>query len=180
MRKAIKAGKIVKGIVINKKNKRPQIIQSIADKEWGNSYSGKTNSSPILKEKFGHASPESSLDVPGTGDDQDNSGAMKNPRTMKDAQLKEQIYKANMAEIKYNEALGKLIKKEKVYKSFFEFGTQVRESIQSVPDRVVDLMLACTSRNEAHELLSAELARALETLSSFKNTEKITDDEDEA
>lgn len=194
VRRAIAAGKIVRGVVHNPKTGRPGIIRSIADREWEAAYTGKTNASPVLKERYGFTSggtaQASSVDVKlgqssaGTNvsddeQDQDDSGAIKNPKTMRDAQLKEQIYKANMAEIKYNEALGKLVKKEKVYKAFFEFGTQVREAIQSVPDRVVDLMLACTSRNEAHELLSSELARALETLSNYKNTEK-TADEDEA
>ena len=186
VRRAIRTGKIVKGIIPNVKNGRPMVIQSIADREWAASYTGKTNAAPILKERFGFndaGTPQASavsITLPTNNEEeQDNLGAISNPRTMRDAQLKEQIYKANMAEIKYNEALGKLVKKEAVYKKFFEFGTQVREAMQSIPDRVIDLILASSSRNEAHEILSAELSRALDTLSNYKNTEKITDDETE-
>lgn len=183
VRRAIKTGKIVKGIIQNTKNGRPMVMQSIADREWADSYTGKTNASPVLKERFNFTATEQSSSVPnvvgGATDQEDNSGAMASPRTMKDAQLKEQIYKANMAEVKYNVALGKLVKKEDVYKTFFEFGTQVREAIQAIPDRVIDLVRAATSRNEAHEILASELSRALEALSNYKNIEKISDDDTE-
>lgn len=177
VRLAIRSGKITNGVQKSEKDGKPQIIRSIATDEWKGSYTGKTNASEVLKEKFFGEEDEpnthvvkntpQSESVPGMNVGQELP-IMENPTTMRDAQLKEQIYKANMAEIKYNVALGKLVKKDDVYKAFFEFGTQIREAIQSIPDRVVDLIIASSNRNEAHEILSAELSRALENLSNFK------------
>jgi hypothetical protein len=187
VRLAIRSGKITRGVQKSEKDGKPQIIRSIATEEWKESYSGRTNASEVLKEKFFsddvdtpnvETKTEQASSVPPIPTLQETQ-FVESPTTMREAQLKEQIFKANMAEVKYNVALGKLVNKDDVYKTFFEFGTQVRESIQSIPDRVVDLIMACSTRNEAHEILSLELSKALENLSNFKH-EPIQTEEDQS
>jgi hypothetical protein len=185
VRLAIRSGKITRGVQKSEKDGKPQIIRSIATEEWKESYSGRTNASEVLKEKFFgdvvdtptvETKTEQASSVPPIPTSQETQ-LVESPTTMREAQLKEQIFKANMAEVKYNVALGKLVNKDDVYKTFFEFGTQVRESIQSIPDRVVDLIMACSSRNEAHEILSVELSKALENLSNFKYEPSKTEED---
>lgn len=59
---------------------------------------------------------------------------------------------------------GSLVDKGKVYSALFEVGKELRLAFQSIPDRVVDAMLAAGNRAEAHALLAKEIQQQLERM----------------
>lgn len=76
-------------------------------------------------------------------------------QAMKTAQLKH---------IEVLEAEGKLVSKEMVHRKLFAYGKLTRESVMSVPDRIIDKLLIAKSRDEMMFILKSELVRGLELL----------------
>ena len=74
-------------------------------------------------------------------------------------------YKAKLAQLEYEEKSGKLVDKATVYSTLFSFGQEIRDKVLAIPDRVVDGMLAASSRSEAFNLLYSELVSTLTVLS---------------
>jgi len=61
---------------------------------------------------------------------------------------------------------GVYVERDKVYSQLFEFGKHLRVALQSIPNRVVDNMLAARSRNEAFNILSEAINETLEQLTA--------------
>lgn len=80
------------------------------------------------------------------------------------AELRVQRDAVELAKLK-----GKLVDKDKVYSTLFAFGQELRTSLLSLPDRVIDDILAAPSRNDAHLILTKELITALAALADFQN-----------
>jgi len=59
------------------------------------------------------------------------------------------------------------VEKRAVYAELFEMGQVLREKIQAVPDRVIDLILAQPSRTEAHNVLVDALRDVLNEMSKI-------------
>lgn len=84
--------------------------------------------------------------------------------TFAEAKRVEAIAVAKLAQVKLNEQKGKLISKDKVYKEFFDVGVRVRTSLQGIPDKWIDNLLACSTRSEAHSMLYEAITESLEEL----------------
>ena len=66
--------------------------------------------------------------------------------------------------MEYDEKVGTLINTEKVKKSAFDLGRQIRDSVLNVPDRIADQLSTMTDSLEINRLLDAELKQALSIL----------------
>lgn len=75
---------------------------------------------------------------------------------------------AKMKEMKYAEAMGKLVDKAKQDKTLFQMGIQMRDKLLSIPQRVIDNIRAADDRTEAENILTIEIHNALTGLSEFK------------
>lgn len=93
--------------------------------------------------------------------------------TLAAARKAQEVYKAKIAELDYKKRIGDLVAKDEVYKSLFAFGQELRTQFQAIPDRVVDNMLAASSRNEAHIILYEAITKVLENLADIESR-KIT------
>lgn len=159
VRKAIAAGKIVKGV--DTSGHRPRIDPDVADKEWGNnfdpSYAGRNNK---LEDNIAVASAPDSPGV-GTG----------GKRALADIKRDTAEVKLRQEAIKLREMSGQLVDKEKVYRALFVAGQEVRSSFQAIPDRVIDEILAAKDRNSAHGVLFNAITDALETMSDVLSRE---------
>ncbi len=171
IRKSIKAGKISLALRTNPKNGRPEINPAIADDEWSR------NHNPMQERTTRSGVPNASIhggqanEAPASA-----SGAYSQvgEQTLAAAKRATAVYKAKMSELEYKQKAGQLIDAEKVRRSLYEFGAQVRERVLKVPDLVVDRVLATKTRNEAHIMLMTELNSALESLTSENlGSEKI-------
>lgn len=70
---------------------------------------------------------------------------------------------------------GALVDKAKVYSALFEIGKEIRLGLQSIPDRVVDAMLAADNRTEAHAILAREIHDHLERIAGRISGEIIVE-----
>lgn len=93
--------------------------------------------------------------------------------TLAAARKAQEVYKAKIAELDYKKRIGDLVAKDEVYKALFAFGQELRTQFQAIPDRVVDNMLAASSRNEAHIILYEAITKVLENLADIESR-KIT------
>lgn len=93
--------------------------------------------------------------------------------TLAAARKAQEVYKAKIAELDYKKRIGDLVAKDEVYKALFAFGQELRTQFQAIPDRVVDNMLAASSRNEAHIILYEAITKVLENLADI-DSRKIT------
>lgn len=163
IRKAIVAGKIKKGY----DSKSKKIIPSAADKEYGNvvvKKPSKTNEKSI---------PEKPLkkSQQGTKVDEGDPLVAKDNDTYAEALRKSTIIKANTDALKLREREGQLVEKQKVFKALFAFGKEMRLKFQSIPDRVIDELLASPGRNEAHIVLSNAISDVLDELTATKESD---------
>jgi hypothetical protein len=154
--KAIKAGKIVKGVTKDKKG-WPLIIPDVAIIEWGKNYDPNYTSNENLKTQL-HTEKKQPEQIGAT-----EAGSM---AAAKRAQA---IFKAKILEIELKEKQSKLVDKKQVYMALFEAGKEVKSSIMSVPDRIIDAVFSAKSRNEAHTILTKALIEALETVADIQN-----------
>jgi len=92
-----------------------------------------------------------------------------------DAELREKIAKANLAEIKLKEATGELVPIAEVKKNLFTYGVEIKNALLSIPDRIIDNLLASDSRSEAHTLLTVAINKALVSLTDIENRKFIKD-----
>lgn len=150
VRKAIEAGKIVKGW----DKKEGKIILDIANKEWG-ALHFKNNINEIVSEIGGNKSEGNNLSLNG-----DSSFA--------EARRVKEIIQAQLVALDLKERKGELVKKDQVYKELYAFGQQMRTSLQAIPDRVIDNVLAAKSRSEAHTLVTEAIHEVLESLTTGK------------
>lgn len=188
--KAIKAGKISEDCLDRSNIKRPKINPIAALKSWGKNYapgwkqSNKLNESieahAEIKEQPVEKKPETvkqkknlsirgnELDVPADDQledpDENDTIWIRKSATFAEAKRVEAIAIAKLAQVKLNEQKGKLISKDKVYKEFFDVGIRVRTSLQGIPDKWIDNLLACSTRSEAHSMLYEAITESLEEL----------------
>lgn len=151
--KAIKAGKIVRGVKRDGRG-RPAIIPDIALIEWGKNYDPNYVSNSKLKENLSGAPPSEQAPSADAG-------------SLAAAKRAQAVFKAKILEIELKEKQGRLIDKQQVYMALFEAGKEVKTSIMSVPDRVIDAIYSAKSRNEAHTILTKALVEALDILSEI-------------
>lgn len=195
VRKAIDAGKISRDCLDHSNAKRPKIDADRARTEWGKNYvphytqSEKLEASLISQEPTTSKKPkppaeklvsktkvkqlkeaESDAEHPTgvehnlTDVDSDTINLSRSADT-KEAKRVEAIAKAKIAMVELKEKKGKLIDKSAAYKEFFAAGQAVRAAFQGIPDKWIDNILACSTRSEAHAMLTEAIVEALGTLS---------------
>lgn len=159
VRKAIAAGKIVKG-VIKEEGKRPLIDPDIADKEWGKTFNPNYVSNPKLKKQFANEDDE---------DDEDEASEPK-PDGDSIAQIKRQHakIKAQIDFLELKKMQGQLVEKDAVYRNLFAAGQEMREHFLSLPDKLIDNIMAAGTRNDAFLILYDGITAVLENLTDIQ------------
>ena len=169
--KAIRAGKIVEGIDYSNP-KRPKIDPEIALKEWGKNYDPSYQRTEKVNENMGGgAEPPQPVVKPKPKPTNLEPEAPPQPGGKSLAEIKRQAaeVKLHISAIELKVKKGELVDKEKVYRALFAAGQEVRTAFQSIPDRVIDNILASKTRNEAHSVLFNAIADTLESLSEISN-----------
>lgn len=171
VRKAIKSGKIVHGVV--KVNGFPKINPVIADAEWKFNYDPSYADRPSKNEKL-----QNDLMSGGGSNDfgnVDESQIVNSSRKKSLTDLKRDAAEVKLASevLKLKQIKGQLVDKDKVHKALFDIGQIIRTRLQSIPDRVIDEILSAQSRNESHSILFNAISDALEDLSRMSNDVKI-------
>lgn len=157
IRDAIKAGKLKKCVSKDGKG-NPQIISDIGIIEARNNGMGKRSKG--FQEQIAKAEAEQFDDKP-EEIKPENTGLL----TYEQALRKKENQIAAIKELEYLEKKGTLVNKKDVYKALFEFGQNVRQEFEIIPDRIIDTILAAKDRNEAYNTLRDEIEKALLILS---------------
>lgn len=158
------------------RTKRIGIYPDIADMQWAQSIDPAATRNAGLVEKIlsrAKASGAKGAKIDKEPEVPNFAGATNGGRgpSKADAQRYEAVWRAKERELKYRQMAGELVDKNAVYKQLFSLGQQMRTRLQSIPDRLIDDVLAAPTRNEAHQLLFDAIADSLEELSKINETE---------
>lgn len=82
------------------------------------------------------------------------------------------VLKAKILQITYKEKQGQLVPIDKVNSVLFGYGQEIRNAFESVPDRIIDRILAVAEkRHEAKKILVDEIHNTLELLADINSRE---------
>lgn len=89
--------------------------------------------------------------------------------TMTEVKLKQEVIRTKKMHLEYEKKKGTLVEKDAVYKALFDYAQEIRIEVESIPDKVVDDMLAAADRHRARTILSEAIEDALLALSKQVN-----------
>lgn len=100
----------------------------------------------------------------------DPNGSLKltNSSSYADAKRVKEIIQANIAGLQLSQLKGELVKKDEVYKQLYEYGQQLRTALSSIPDRMIDEIIAAKDRPTAHLILSNAILEVLTGLTTVE------------
>lgn len=189
--KAVEANKIVKGVVLNKKGKQA-IDFEVAKAEWmvhGGPVQAVNRglTEPIVEtpkhaeiekpvlEKARSVKQLSLRDQIKTGDEKSVAGDDEKLNiTFVDANRKKAVYESKIKELELAKLEGTLVNKADVYQKLFKLGQEMRGKFEAIPDRIIDNLLASTSRTDAHNILSTSINEVLKSISEIKEETLLT------
>lgn len=170
IRKAIKKDPPVIrfGVAYDEKG-RPEILYDIALKEWNDAAGG------VDRETIGDKTEveipvTKKSDVPKVPSKETGSGM-----SLVEAKRQAAVFDAKKKGLELLKLQGSLVSKDKVYSALFSFGQEIKTNLQAIPDKWIDNILACTSRQEAHAMLYKALTDALENLSRLSDQDLLTE-----
>lgn len=174
IRKAIASGRITSDAVVKRESGRPELILEIALRDWQSVTSGKElqkrqeqlTDKPSARRKNYPKDQVGSTAPPQTETHSAGSGV-----SYAEAKRQAAIFDAKMKGLELAEKQGMLVNKDKVYKALFAAGQEMRNALQSVPDRHIDQILAAKNRNEAHTLLYNAISDCLDKLADISQRE---------
>lgn len=163
VRKSIRNGKIEESAIARDASGAVKgVYQELADQQWSANYNPQRVRSPELQSKLTGVEPDPDIE-PTTYEQPATKTA-----TMAKANQVEAVFKAKLRELEYRRKSGELISKEATYRALFALGQEIRSSLQAIPDRVIDEILAAPTRNDAHTVLTREIHDVLARLSAME------------
>lgn len=169
IRKAIKTFKISKTSVrVNKKNGRPEIRYEAAYEDCRLNGVGadhgielpplvKENKTVEVEEK--PATEKKTVTAPTPPQAQGNS--------LIDAKRRRAVYEAELKGLELAELKKILVRRDKVFEELYAFGAEIKSSLESIPDKYIDLIFAAKDKHEASMILTKGIAETLESLASM-------------
>jgi len=100
---------------------------------------------------------------PATGDVPVSGPSYAQSRAIREA------YLARLAKIEYEERLGKLISRDEVQVAAFNKFRMFRDGMLNIPDRVAAMLAAEGDPRKVHEILTAEIRKALNEFADSRN-----------
>jgi len=152
IKQAIKDGIIPEEAVTLGSNNRKIINVEIAERAWNKHYGYE----PAFKEeeKVGSGYRKGSMMV-----DEESMPLYSKARASKTA------YEAKIAQVKYEELTGSLVKVEEVKTVAKDIGRNLRDALMNIPNKLSPVLAAETNVDEVSKVLEAEIRAALENLS---------------
>lgn len=147
VRRAIQSGRLKNAVSRDAKG-NPKIDPDIADQEWdantadNRGWNARENAKKTAEK------------------DTQVSGTLNQSRAIKEA------YLARLAKLEYEEKSGKLVPVADVRNEAFKVARIVRDNMLNIPDRLAAELAACEDPIQVHKLLTDEIRKALESLST--------------
>lgn len=85
--------------------------------------------------------------------------------TLADAQLMERIAKARLAQLDCKQREKELVERAEVESSLFALAKELRDALLSIPDRIIDNIMAAETRTQGHRIMYDAIADELDRLS---------------
>lgn len=184
VRKAVERGSIIEGLTSAKK-----FIPEVAAREWGKEIlpqflnadpgtgASKTKSrkpretGPVMSSTVEAFEREIMNDetpnVPAEDLDFDDDSPISDGMSKVEAERRIAVNKAKMADLLYKEKSGDMIPRAKL-RVLFDYGATIRANFESLPDRVIDdILAAAEDRQAAKRILVEEIHRTLTGLSNI-------------
>ena len=111
--------------------------------------------------------------LPEAADKAPPGGGFSQNATYMQAKTAAQVYDAKNAQLEYEERSGKLIRVDAVKAALAAAFTSTRDNLLQIPSRLSAILAAETDAAKVHELLQAELYRALEGMSAVQNSNRL-------
>lgn len=163
VRKALKTGKIVHGMVRDAKG-RPWINPEVADREWSQSHNPNyAHNNQVLAEKLGTAA-EVAVPAPKgkPTEPKDPDAEVEHRASISKHKQAETAIKVKLLHIQLQEQQGLLVKKSDIANALFEMGQEIRKELMGIPARHIDKLRGIPDRNQAQIYLEEAIAGALE------------------
>lgn len=175
-----------RSVVFDPRNHRPAILFELAEEDWSANYSARLISPGSVRQSKKPNAPVNPKRVKRTQEEEEYeatdlqpSGNLDSGRpagTLPDGRKsKAEIDRMN-AEVKLQlsalalkQKKGELVMKKDVYASLFAMGQELRQSLLTLPDRLVDDILSAPDRNTAHLMAQEAIAKELEKLASMND-----------
>lgn len=197
VRKAVKRGSIVRGLVVD--GDKTTVIPSIASEEWGKALIDHTPAVDPVSEfppiefadgtiiqvnsdldrepvtiTYANTNPETPGDEAGEEDTDDDKAAVKafmksipQGTSKIEAERLISVFKAQKAKRELEILEDKYVPKDLVFKNLFDFSAMMRDNFLNVPERIIDNVLAADTRNEAMIIMKTEISTVLLSLASI-------------
>lgn len=170
--KAIKSGKIPAACINRSNPKKPLIYKPSALEAWGKKFTPKSVQSKPLRDALKAARPPRPVEEIITQKPILNLSDLvegeeiiiSNNAEFDEAKRVRAITEARSAQLELAKAKGKLVERVKVDNELFDLGAIIRTSLQGIPDKHIDNILACATRQEAHSMLYKAITDGLEAL----------------
>lgn len=172
VRKAINSKKIPEYCIDRSNPKKPLIEVKKAMQFWGEKFNHSNVQSPKLLTKLKSVAVK--IETPEVGDIdidefvESEDIVIKNNASSEEATRVKKIAEARYAQLELAEAKGKLVSKVKNDNDLFNTGVIIRTAILGIPDKHIDNILACSTRQESHSYMYKALVEALESLQPEK------------
>lgn len=165
VRQAIKAGRLVKSIVMVKGE--PKIAdEALADKEWAaNTDQSKPRNRITGDPKHRRASKDEPMKP--MANDTGGESPSKGPSYAQSRAIRE-AYMAKLAKLEFDEKSGKLVGADEARIAIFNTARTARDMLMAVPDRVAPLVVGQTDAHEIHRILTDEVRRICVEMAKMK------------
>lgn len=167
VRNAIKKGRLKDSVITQERGNKLDL--EVAIKEWKQNENPRWHMSaarineevkiPILDDQ----GKEVGVDIIRTGADYAEKplSVDRKNRTREQLDKEKLIIEIEIKELDLAVSRGEYIKRNIVDTELANFGVQVRSEIMSIPQRIVDSLMACTDRHEMVKIMSEEFTKSL-------------------
>ncbi len=189
VRKAIRDGRLTTKSA-TKRGRRWLIDPTKADREWNENTAGPKQRDPetlstarkaaaearraeLAQAEQGRLFGDDSAPRPRRSSTEASDGGSE---TMAKAQRIRAVYEARMAELRYRERAGELVRRSDVEGTTFQIFRSLRDRVFAVIDRIGPLCAAETSEAQVREIMREDLARAFSEVADSLTPPERTDD----
>jgi len=151
--RAVKEGRI--SVEVDAETGKKRVDSDAADVEWSQ------NTDRAKQEGALSASEARAGDAPGDRGEPTEEATQSSYQL---ARARREHFNAKIAELNYQMRAGRLVDADEVTRAAFKTARAVREAMLNIPDRLASQLAGETDARRVHDLLTAELERALEAL----------------
>jgi hypothetical protein len=163
VKRAITEGRLPKHCIKIGSNSRKLILVEEADKFWEENTI--INNKNELRQKSLPLKGEPKQARPVSDDSDDPEAADPDAPTLNKFRTVREGYNAKMAQLQYEEKVGKLVNVDDVRKAATEIGTNIRNALENFADKLAPIMAAETNIDKCHKIINDEIRAVLTNLS---------------